>query len=346
MTALSLTVVGVGGLPVSGMAASPLLWLSEDALSEIIGALDIYDVVSLSTSCHSLRQHLLAPIEALRAALPPPYHPAALDTALAAGDLAQAMPLLGQAMKRLRHNVSILCERLRGRGYPLAETCARSGQRLMEEVHDIDDLLTPFTERGMAVPATLRALWQELGGIVLASPSDAAHVTWWSDMLPGVHPDPLWIDHVAGVVEVSSADDEYTYPSGFSVEEGFVFKTAPVLHIAPDRLSKQFAHSSPNAELGSYAVWLETTPSLDPELVRFTPPDGWPWASPPAAGSSDGVSSSSDNTPPPNATALTSCSLIRYLRLAVLEAGGFPGALGCAAFEPLRRELTEGLQVF
>ena len=39
-------------------------------------------------------------------------------------------------------------------------------------------------------------------------------------------------------------------------------------------------------------------------------------------------------------------SFIRYLRLTVLEAGGFPGCMGIAAYEPLRAALTEGLVPF
>tara|TARA_B100000530_G_scaffold303876_1_gene226495 strand:- start:220 stop:333 length:114 start_codon:yes stop_codon:yes gene_type:complete len=34
------------------------------------------------------------------------------------------------------------------------------------------------------------------------------------------------------------------------------------------------------------------------------------------------------------------------LRHAILEMGGFPGFYGNAAFEPLRRELVEGLEPF
>lgn len=39
-------------------------------------------------------------------------------------------------------------------------------------------------------------------------------------------------------------------------------------------------------------------------------------------------------------------TLLEYLRHAVLETGGFPGFYQNAAFEPLRRELVEGLEPF
>ena len=39
-------------------------------------------------------------------------------------------------------------------------------------------------------------------------------------------------------------------------------------------------------------------------------------------------------------------TLLGYLRHAILEMGGFPGFYGNAAFEPLRRELVEGLEPF
>ena len=48
----------------------------------------------------------------------------------------------------------------------------------------------------------------------------------------------------------------------------------------------------------------------------------------------------------PFATLWRSCSLIRYLRLAVLEAGGFPGAMGLPEYERLRAELTHRLLPF
>ena len=38
-------------------------------------------------------------------------------------------------------------------------------------------------------------------------------------------------------------------------------------------------------------------------------------------------------------------TLLQYLRVA-LHNGGFPGLHGNAAFEPLRRELVEGLETF
>ena len=37
-------------------------------------------------------------------------------------------------------------------------------------------------------------------------------------------------------------------------------------------------------------------------------------------------------------------TLLGYLRHAILEMGGFPGFYGNAAYEPLRRELVEGLE--
>ena len=39
-------------------------------------------------------------------------------------------------------------------------------------------------------------------------------------------------------------------------------------------------------------------------------------------------------------------TLLGYLRHAILEMGGFPGFYGNAAYEPLRRELVEGLEPF
>lgn len=176
------------------------------------------------------------------------------------------------------------------------------------------------------------------------SPIDGAHADWWTDWWPEVAahfaptaaapatPDPLWIDHGTAVLRSVSDDfagalPEYTLPVGFSEEEGFTFRTGHVLHCAPDALHKRGANASAASAQGTYAVWLEAQPPLDPELLRFTPP----------------------LDPPGGATEplwRPNCSLLRYLRLAVLDAGGFPGCVGLPAFEPLRAALTEGLVPF
>ena len=72
--------------------------------------------------------------------------------------------------------------------------------------------------------------------------------------------------------------------------------------------------------------WHDGSP-LDPELLRFTPPQ-------------QGELGGAEPLWRPQ------CSLMRYLRLAVLDAGGFPGCLGLEAYEPLRLALTEGLLPF
>jgi hypothetical protein len=175
--------------------------------------------------------------------------------------------------------------------------------------------------------------------------------------------------------------EEFTLPTSFSIDEGFAFRTAPVLHLAPDAFSKDHAHESAMNELGSYAIWLEAHPPLDPTLLRFDPPA---WHEHPhgseggdateSAGGSTGTGTAAEAvlTSPlltslpnlglpsisptfgeatgeeaaPFATLWRSCSLIRYLRLAVLEAGGFPGAMGLPEYERLRAELTHRLLPF
>ena len=166
---------------------------------------------------------------------------------------------------------------------------------------------------------------------------------WWSAMVPEVAahfapgaeaqvaPDPLWVDHGIAVLNAAAEEDdahhEYTLPVGFNDEEGFVFRTGHVLHLAPDALSKRTPQASAASATGTYAVWLEPTPVLDPELLRFTPP------------ADDELGGAEPLWRP-------QCSLLRYLRLAVLHAGGFPGCVGLDAYEPLRLALTEGLLPF
>ena len=76
--------------------------------------------------------------------------------------------------------------------------------------------------------------------------------------------DPLWIEHPAAVLGADAPLDEFTLPTSFSLAAGFGFRTAPVLHIAPDAFSKDHARASSAADVGSYAIWLEVR-------VRRTP---------------------------------------------------------------------------
>jgi hypothetical protein len=285
---------------------------------------------------------------------------------------------------------------------------------LLTPITDLDALLQPLRERGFSVPLALELLWRHVGGITLADPLEAKHVAWWRQALPqsmcaarsgfgGGHTsgsttasasrrtpwtvrrvDPLWVAHAAAVLNADADGDftpeEFTLPTSFSIDEGFAFRTAPVLHLAPDAFSKDHAHESAMNELGSYAIWLEAHPPLDPTLLRFDPPA---WHEHPhgseggdateSAGGSTGTGTAAEAvlTSPlltslpnlglpsmptfgeatgeeaaPFATLWRSCSLIRYLRLAVLEAGGFPGAMGLPEYERLRAELTHRLLPF
>ena len=180
------------------------------------------------------------------------------------------------------------------------------------------------------------------------------------DLNEPIMPDPLWVDHGTAVLRAVSEPEalhEYTLPVDFTEEEvrathhpwavlpvygclsphpghsppiaptrrqGFVFKTGHVLHLAPDAFHKRQPHASAASAPGTYAVWLENSPRIDPELLRFTPP------------TNDELGGAEP----------AQCSLITYLRLAVLEGGGFPGCLGLPAYEPLRAELTKDLLPF
>lgn len=387
---------------------SPLRALADPLILEATAA--------LSQTSRGFRARLAAPMECLRASLPPPYPgPKALDEALASGDITRATPILADAMRRLRRNLERISERLAAHGYPLAKHCERSGRPLLTPITDLDALLQPLRERGFSVPLALELLWRHVGGITLADPLDAKHVQWWRQALPqsmcvarsgfgGGHSsgsttasasrrtpwtvrrvDPLWVAHAAAVLNADAAGDftpeEFTLPTSFSIDEGFAFRTAPVLHLAPDAFSKDHAHESAMNELGSYAIWLEAHPPLDPTLLRFDPPA---WHEHPhgseggdateSAGGSTGTGTAAEAvlTSPlltslpnlglpsiqptfgeatgeeaaPFATLWRSCSLIRYLRLAVLEAGGFPGAMGLPEYERLRAELTHRLLPF
>lgn len=302
---------------------------------------DVVDVVALSSVCHDARKRLAGSLEDIRTSLPPPYSPTALDVALAAGDADIATPLLREAMKRLGRNIETISTRLLDRGYPVATECAACGRRFLAPVPGLTELSASVRERGVQIPLALQILWEELGGIALASPADGAHLDWWRAVAPEVEeaagapfaPDPLWIDHAVEVLRAASDEQSQpplTLPVGFSDEEGFVFRQGHVLHLSPDAFAKRQANvSSAAVAAGSYAVWLDAAPALDPELLRFTPP------------TEDGDLGGAEPL-----LWRAQCSLLSYLRLAVLEAGGFPGCLGVPEYETLRGELTDGLKAF
>lgn len=319
-------------------------WLDEDLLLHVLlPMLDLESAVALGSTASGMRSRLAQPLAALRAALPPPYSPDVLDAALASGDIGVAAPLLTEAMRRLRRNLETLSSRLIERGYPIATSCALSGRRYLAPMDDLEERLAAVRDRGLDVPLALLELWRALGGFALASPMDDAHVDWWSATAPAVAahfvagsldefvmPDPFWIDHGTTVLHAFSEIDgvhEYTLPVSFSEEEGFAFRTGQVIHLAPDAFHKRSPNASAASAPGTYAVWLDAHPPLDPELLRFTPPQ-------------QGELGGAEPLWRPQ------CSLMRYLRLAVLDAGGFPGCLGLEAYEPLRLALTEGLLPF
>lgn len=269
---------------------------------------------------------------------------------------------------RLGQNIGKICDRLLERGYPCATACAVSGSHYLAPVEDLDARLSTLRGQGLRIPLVLEVLWRTLGGFALASPTDGAHLAWWRATMPqvlaagtGMAPDPVWMEHAVAVITATSAEDPesatMTLPVGFSEEDGFAFREGRVLHLAPDAFAKGFPQQQPppmdeggggggqgghgggggggglppplstNSAPGTYAVWLEPSPALDPELLRFTPP------------AADELGGAEPLWRP-------GCSLLNYLRIAVLHAGGFPGCAGVAEYEPLRTALTEGLRPF
>ena len=143
--------------------------LSADVLNFVIlSHLDLPSAVALSATNSSLRACTANRIAELRAMLPPPYKPEALDAAIAAGDAEAATPLLREAMRRLGRNLDTLSTRLLERGYPVAMHCAVSGRRYLAPIEDIDERAAAINERGLSVPLVLVELWRALGGFSLA----------------------------------------------------------------------------------------------------------------------------------------------------------------------------------
>ena len=127
------------------------------------GDCGLISAVSFGITSKELQSRCHAALSEIRTSLPPPYSPGNLDAALAGGDPLVAIPLLREAMKRLRHNLDLITARMLEKGYPLALACAAchrpyliamGGDTVLEHAEEA------LNSRGMRLPLALQVFWE------------------------------------------------------------------------------------------------------------------------------------------------------------------------------------------
>jgi hypothetical protein len=171
---------------------------------------------------------------------------------------------------------------------------------------------------GARPPRVLEIFWEEVGGIELVDFANYWHVKFFenrgikaresTDALVVDGLSEQWLEFLAGSVDGWGED---------SADDDDDSPTSFVVPLAPDHYHKD------NVSGGMpYGVAVGD----DDWFPRLAGPFAWVGADPVLA----------DKEP----------DFVSYLRAAILECGGFPGLLGVAEFESLRRMLTAGLPVF
>ncbi|MDH3300621.1 MAG: hypothetical protein OES24_08970 [Acidimicrobiia bacterium] len=181
---------------------------------------------------------------------------------------------------------------------------------------DVDNAIAALEESGTGVPPALAEVWRQIGGISLVDLDHYRHMAFWEERLGG----DGGVFACDGVVVEAPNDEAWIgYVLDLFDEQADIGQT-PGFPISPDALHKDNTSGG-----GPYEI---------------VPDGGDPWMA--------SLREFSWNAPvrPTSAPPGSAPDLVSYLRTAILECAGFPGLLGTAGFEPLRRELTQGLPVF
>ncbi len=200
-----------------------------------------------------------------------------------------------------------LVSRLENVDYPV--------EPMLEAYVDVDRAMAEIEESGTGVPPALAEVWRRIGGIHLVDLDRYRHLAFWEERLGG-DGRALACD---GVV-VDAPEQGWIGYLLDSLDEQADVGRPPGFPISPDGLHKDDTSGGGPYELVPHDV--------DPWMASLR---DFSWRGPARPASA----------PPGSAP-----DLVSYLRTAVLECGGFPGLFGASGFEPLRRELTQGLPIF
>ena len=183
---------------------------------------------------------------------------------------------------------------------------------ILTPCHDLDAALAELEDGGPPVPPPLRLLWQLAGEVCLVDLGQYRHTRFWDERVRTDRCcDGIVVEGPAAEGWVDFQLDEFEAQVEAGDPPGFV--------IAPDALHKDDVSGGDPYEV----VPLEDDPWL-PTLRWFD------WAGP-----------SRPAVPAPDPL-----DLVSYLRVAVLECGGFPGLYGSPDYEPIRQGLVADLPVF
>ena len=221
-------------------------------------------------------------------------------------DRAQAGPELIAICDRA---IRELVTRLQSLGYPV--------EPMLVPCADLDAVIAELEEAGPPLPPALAEVWRWIGEISLVDLDGYRHMSFWEDRVGG----DARVFACDGVVVYAPHDDDgWTDYVIDLLHEQAEIGVAQAFPISPDSLHKDNTSGGDSYELVPNAddAWMAS-------LRAFS------WDGPLRPQSAPGAS-----TP----------DLVSYLRTAILECGGFPGLYGSAGFEPIRRELVQGLPVF
>ena len=183
---------------------------------------------------------------------------------------------------------------------------------ILTPCEDLDGALAELEDAGVPVPPPLRLLWEGAGEVCLVDFGGYRHVRFWDERVRTDRCcDGIVVEGPAAEGWVDYQLDELEAQAEAGDPPGFV--------VAPGALHKDDVSGG------------------DPYEVVPSPDD--PWL--PTLRGFDWSGVVRPSTAPPGAP-----DLVSYLRVAVLECGGFPGLLGSEGYEPIREELVAGLPVF
>jgi hypothetical protein len=219
---------------------------------------------------------------------------------------ANAAEVADTALRTCLEAVELLRGRLQEMGYPLSTLVAAPKNGLARRIERIE------SHTGLAVPALLKRIWATIGGLQFVDLEEYSHVEFWDRL--GIKGKKGFCDGVCidsctkDWVEFTIEDFDALCEDG--EEDEFYYS------ISPDGYHKDDISGG-----DSYGVrdgdWM-------PELLNFK----WSGSVKPASFTGKSI------------------DLLGYLRISILECGGFPGFLGNKAFEPIRLRLIEDLPPF
>jgi hypothetical protein len=231
------------------------------------------------------------------------------DAALA--DDATAASAAAPALEGLQRAATTLVANLRELGYPAVPGVIPPEPDLASRLRLLEATI------GGAIPPTLVAFWQHVGGISLVDLDGYSHVEFWEargilgpdGYCDGLHVDPCsasWTEFALRDFADLNEDPDLPPPEG-----------PHLLSLAPDGYHKDNISGGMPYGIEVGGGWLA------------------PW-----------LNFSWTGRQRPTSAMLDPTDLLGYLRTSILECAGFPALFGVPSFEPIRERLLRNVEVF